>query len=263
MPTPNSFLWATGSTYTAPGDAWDATPTRVTPTADQVHNGFEWEDEVSAPTLNYILGEQGDWIQEVSGNIQSVSSSIVATINSFSGSTAAEINTINNSLYVTNVSIIRNIGAQAFFQRTTSPVSTFTINAAGGVNTMCPDFALDIMTLDLRHIIVPGSNITAIFVLMRPGTAIATQANRVMFELDRVSRNFLSPAAAVVSSTISYADATNAIQNISFSLPGGITLTNNEHLLLRMRSSSNSSAVSEEIYGVQVTMTRTAIASSY
>jgi hypothetical protein len=61
-PTGTPPTWATNSTYSGTGEAWESTPTRVTPSAGKIQNGFEPEEKPSAQTTNDRLGKLGDWI---------------------------------------------------------------------------------------------------------------------------------------------------------------------------------------------------------
>lgn len=61
MAAPGTFSWATDANYTAPGQTWDGTPTKVAPSVGQQTDGSAPKDKLSAQILNYLLNLLGAW----------------------------------------------------------------------------------------------------------------------------------------------------------------------------------------------------------
>jgi hypothetical protein len=134
-------LWATDSLLNDPGEDWDGTPTRVTPSAGERAAGVNPGDAVAAQLINFWIGNHGDWLDYIdarpfgTGQDGDVTLDGSTNYNSFS-SRSGSVYTLTRDVFADDLTIntgveLKAAGFRVYVKGTLTTVGTGKISANG------------------------------------------------------------------------------------------------------------------------------------
>jgi len=240
MPLPTTtYTWATGSNYNTSlgptGSAWHNTPTKLTPLATYLDQGFTPTEVLPAQDLNYMLNSHGQWIdwhEEVLGDHGGY---IAGILNTFTSTTIAT----GSYEGIAFIPEYTSAGVASWYSLSTVYLGSRVAQAHA--------------VMPLNHHIPSGSTIQRIEVVIDPATAMATQANR---QHAMIYQHTFGPLTTTQIGSTVFADTTGNEQTLVFS---GLNLrltSSNQNFMVRCVASMSGAVAADGIRGCRVMYTR-------
>lgn len=228
MPKPTqSPLWATDANYTADGDPWSGTPTKVDPGASRRAEGAE-PDTFPAQWFNWIFGAHGDWLDWLDTILDDTIPGAVDLV------------------YETPQERTITIGPQEGKGETNWSWNTYD-------SASCSSATTDDLFVCISDFLPSGAVVQRVRALVKPGTA-RTSGNRMeldVYEVDTGSR-FASPAdpAETLLGALDEDVGSNAFQLLDSGVFSFTLERDTDIIVARIRSGNTSDT--DRYYGLQV-----------
>lgn len=165
MPAPSDLPeWALDASFASDGDAWAGDANKSSPGAGRIAEGFE-PTSLPAEWLNWILNNHGSWAAWLEAER--------VRLSAYAGNFGPNLPAVTAWSRLLPASWGRPAVPASWTQDTDGSV-TSAVNAA-------------VFVFDLTPILHRGAQITAVRVLVDPGTPEATSANRMLVSLSRTT----------------------------------------------------------------------------
>lgn len=238
--------WATDTNYTADGDPWSGSPTKVTPSLSRRKEGAE-PDTFPAQWYNYTQNAHGKHIEyihgvlEASDTIPAVTRTLRVGASEFTLDGSAEDR--DRRIRVTASSGYWASGTTGnSLTRGTPPAATF-LPRMNDVNGR--------FMWEIGHLVPQGALITYVSALVDPGVGQATAADRIQLRVNSWIPSGASPGAITNHAAVAFPDATATINEI---VASGLSIRNNRQSIIEvhLKPGVGVGTTPDDVHGLEI-----------
>lgn len=225
----DSPLWATDANYAADGDSWSSTATRVDPGSTRRAEGAE-PDTFPAQWFNWIVGVQGDHIDYINDVLEATD----------------KIDAVSRPIVISSADIAYDDATE--WVRVDADMGGTLSSLGDDVIAYC----------DVGRFLPHGATLTKVRLLVTPGAARGTVADRVTLDMESRAHTFTgTPAQGSGTSIISAAtdDGTANTQSIE-SGTLSVTIDSETHYAVRITAGNDGGGHNNDsIYALHLVFT--------
>jgi hypothetical protein len=260
---------AADTNYDAAGEDWHATPTKVTPSAAVLAQGFVPGDLRLPMYDNFLFSWIRAWVVYVvaycdellAQKVQGPASSTDNALARFDSTTGKIIQnsalTCADTTGVCTYAVAQAGGTTVGFDGGNPIFGTWTRGEAGAMLCSTNDGTF---TVPISDLVPEGATLTTIDLLMLPGTTRATVGERTSYELVEQVRAFGTPGTGTRTSIGTVTDAgTNVLQTVPVMSGGAVASAkaSGKLIFLVITAGDNAGASNDTFYAMKLAWTVT------